>query len=93
LRITGSKAIPKSTKTAPNCARAVIFFPAAPFIPEWQIFKLLCESIGDDATALALYQTRLSIITGDFEAGGVRPAVQGDWGLADDDGQSGWRAE
>jgi hypothetical protein len=53
----------------------------------------LGESIGDAATARALYQTRLSIITGDLGAGGICPAAQGDWGLADDDGQSGWRAE
>jgi hypothetical protein len=40
LQMAGSKAIPETTKTAPNCASAVIFFPAAPFIPEWQIIKL-----------------------------------------------------
>jgi hypothetical protein len=36
----GSKQIPETTKTAPNCAGTVIFFPAAPFIPEGRIFKL-----------------------------------------------------
>jgi hypothetical protein len=38
--MAGSMQIPKSTKTAPNCAGTVIFFPAAPFIPEGRIFKL-----------------------------------------------------
>jgi hypothetical protein len=56
----------------------------------------LRESIGDDATTLVLYQTRLSIITGPWnQRWPVAPALsrQGDWGLADDDGQAGGRAE
>jgi hypothetical protein len=34
LQMSGSKQIPEIPKTAPNCAGTVIFFPAAPFIPE-----------------------------------------------------------
>jgi hypothetical protein len=38
--MSGSKQIPEIPKTAPNCAGTAIFFPAAPFIPEDQNFKL-----------------------------------------------------
>jgi hypothetical protein len=51
------------------------------------------ESIGAAAAVLALYQTRLSIITGLFLTGDTSSEGQGNWGLADDDGQVGWRAE
>jgi hypothetical protein len=56
----------------------------------------LRESIGVAATALALYQTRLSIIHRPTEStvdGGTRPADAGNWGLADDECQVGGRAE
>jgi hypothetical protein len=69
----------------------------SPFFQQRHLFlkteSLNCprESIGDAAAALALYQTRLSIITG--LTGGTVLRMRGDWGLADDDGQAGERAE
>jgi hypothetical protein len=92
--MAGSKAIPKSPKTAPNCASTVIFFPVAPFIPEWQIFKMLqrvdrrrCHGVSAVSDPIIDYHRALSRP--------VEPALteRGNWGLADDDGQIGWRTE